>query len=260
MRFRDPGFASKSWHPVAALEFTGNACCIFVLEYTEPSKQIFLEGLTEKEEEHEILSYPGEQWEIVGDGLYTWEHNSPPIKAYYCRFIGYHVQKIEPNASIDKMYVKINDLLYDDNDPLRNGIIVYSSEKESVYFTKNEDLRLALRVHDEQVIYTNKQHDKDFEETVEYIYYMLQYSQFEFFDFSDLISRIPKSKNIYEEIKLHFDRVNIQFEENDDGIISQKFVKNKEDFRSLIMKVLDGDINYIRVEDKEIVIGIVEFK
>ncbi len=249
MKFRDPAFQSKSWHPICALEFTGKVCCMFVLDYHVPTKQIFLEGITQKKDEHEVLSYPGEEWEIIAEGTYSWDNN-PPIKAYYCKYLGYHIEEIIPEKEIDEIYTGINQLLHEEDvqpeKSLRYGVLVYTSqEKEEVYFTKNEEINAALMIANRKVIFSNRNFDFDFDERIEYIYYLLEYSDHFFLNYYDMML---SKKNF-----------SLCYEETVDGITSEKITSNKQDFRDLIIKILDSQVNFISKDNQEIFIEMTQF-
>jgi hypothetical protein len=86
-RFSDLGFSSKSYDAVIASTFIHYQCCMLVLGYTQPSHQLFMEDFSDYPNEKELLTFPGEQFEVVEIGKGRNEMGDV-INAYYCRYIG----------------------------------------------------------------------------------------------------------------------------------------------------------------------------
>jgi hypothetical protein len=108
MKFSDLGFSSKSYNLRAASKFLGDTCCMLVLGYTKPSHHLFMEDVSKFPKEKELLTFPGEQFEVVEVGETTNEYNQT-VKAYYCRYIGniYNGDfDIKVNPSIDTDFEK----------------------------------------------------------------------------------------------------------------------------------------------------------
>jgi len=67
-QFCDPGFMSKSWSLDEAANFSDGSCCILICWYPVKTQQLFVEELSTYSEEHEIISFPAEIWEVVDEG------------------------------------------------------------------------------------------------------------------------------------------------------------------------------------------------
>ena len=107
-KFSDLGFSSKSYDVRAASKFLGDTCCMLVLGYTKPSNHLFVEEFSKFPKEKELLTFPGEQFEVVEIGGANNEYGEM-VKAYYCKYIGniYNGDfDIKVNPSIDRDFEK----------------------------------------------------------------------------------------------------------------------------------------------------------
>jgi hypothetical protein len=102
-KFSDLGFSSKSYDLNSAARFVENTCCMLILGYTKPSQHLFMEKFSKFPQEKELLTFPGEQFEVVEIGEVFEKYFE--IKAYYCRYIGNIYNNdfdIKVNPKIDK--------------------------------------------------------------------------------------------------------------------------------------------------------------
>jgi hypothetical protein len=116
--------------------FATGECCLLVLGYTQPSHQLFMDEFSKFPDEKELLTFPGEQFEVVEIGNVVGRY-AEMIKAYYCRYVGNVYDSnfdIKVNPSIDKEFDEkilpaLSDFL---KNPPRNKILCIR-EKDFVY-------------------------------------------------------------------------------------------------------------------------------
>ncbi len=135
-KFADLGFSSKSYSLEMSSGFATGECCLLVLGYTQPSHQLFMDEFSKFPDEKELLTFPGEQFEVVEIGNVAGRY-AEMIKAYYCRYVGNVYDSnfdIKVNPSIDKEFDEkilpaLSDFL---KNPPRNKILCIR-EKDFVY-------------------------------------------------------------------------------------------------------------------------------
>ena len=135
-KFADLGFSSKSYDIETSSGFASSRCCLLVLGYTQPSHQLFMDQFSEFPDEKELLSFPGEQFEVVEVGEVVGRYANK-ILAYYCRYVGNVYNDnfdIKVNPSIDKEFDEevLPFLTNFVNFPPRNRILCIR-EKDKVY-------------------------------------------------------------------------------------------------------------------------------
>jgi hypothetical protein len=83
--FVDLGYSSKTISLQTAFGFADSSCCVLFMGYLEPSKHIFMIPYSKYRGEDEVLTFPGERFEIMEEGTVTLSKTTK--KAYYCRYI-----------------------------------------------------------------------------------------------------------------------------------------------------------------------------
>jgi hypothetical protein len=154
-KFADLGFSSKSYDIETSSGFASSRCCLLVLGYTQPSHQLFMDQFSEFPDEKELLSFPGEQFEVVEVGEVVGRYANK-ILAYYCRYVGNVYNDnfdIKVNPSIDKEFDEevLPFLTNFVNFPPRNRILCIR-EKDKVYKFGLSDVPLNKIVEDKPSI------------------------------------------------------------------------------------------------------------
>ena len=101
---KEKGFASKSSHLNVAADFAGEGCCILVVEYPPGSKLIGLDNVSQFPMEKEVLTYPGEVFEII-------EH----LDGYIYAKVVWHEVNYVVDKSLDDNYETIRECILSHN-------------------------------------------------------------------------------------------------------------------------------------------------
>jgi hypothetical protein len=112
--FVDKGYSSKSLSVDIASSFS-DSCCILLMGYLKPSKHIYIESLSKYGIEEEVLTYPGERFEVMDKGSIVFKDGTVK-NYYYCRYVDnvyttiYDLTKIPVNYEVGDFLLKVLDL------------------------------------------------------------------------------------------------------------------------------------------------------
>jgi len=231
MKFIDLGFSSKSLNEYEARKFPLNEIdkntVILILAYPEISKQVFLGYSSYYGHELEVLSYPGEIFEVAE--IATHHDRLMNKQAIYCRYIG----NVYTNNPIYPKENKFIDDKFDEHSVLKDGCYVFHSTKGNKYV-------LDIYIYDIKKEYYGLHMLKP-------IWHSLSYDNISWINLSDIFNKIKYT--VDKEIFYHDNE--IIYQDNIHGIITEHITSGKDDyeFSLFIISLIENTCLYAKINN-----------
>lgn len=133
------GFISKSVNLESALGFIkwenqSHNCCLTIYYYPGVSKHMYIKSVSKFPDEEEVLTYPGEQFQITKSYKWMFDlHNV--ITVYFAEFQKYIEESPEINTHIDQQLIPLFEELYKNMPKINNDseiVIIQGSEVDII--------------------------------------------------------------------------------------------------------------------------------
>jgi hypothetical protein len=265
--FVDLGYSSKTISLQTAFGFADSSCCILFMGYLEPSKHIFMIPYSKYRGEDEVLTFPGERFEIVEEGTVTLSKTTK--KAYYCRYIDNIYGNIHPDLSTIKVVDKVETFFKETvmkilatypNEVIKFTGKGYNGKELSYVFSKNPKFRyydfstMDITLGDIQG--EDKYSYDNMLLSMEARLNTLDITDVFIIEVDELLTELNETwDQLMADMRPKYDKIEFGHLSSD-GIYFDKSIDIlrsldlEEDFGYVINEVLDGDIVYVELSGR----------